>query len=114
MFMGRYRLRARAGWYCVLIGESNVAIDPAIGGYGVADIYLGEFSPHPGHPDFTNTGRVTRPLTRTTRRASTTRTARKPTFTPAGDNPPNISPTSFLPRPELLAARKTQAYRYTP
>jgi len=29
----------------VLIGESNVAIDPAIGGYGVADIYLGEFSP---------------------------------------------------------------------
>ena len=28
-----------------LIGESNVAIDPAIGGYGVADIYLGEFSP---------------------------------------------------------------------
>jgi hypothetical protein len=30
----------------VAIGESNVAIDPAIGGYGVADIYLGEFSPH--------------------------------------------------------------------
>jgi len=30
----------------VLIGESNVAIDPAIGGYGVEDIYLGEFSPH--------------------------------------------------------------------
>ena len=30
----------------MLIGESNVAIDPAIGGYGVADIYLGEFSPH--------------------------------------------------------------------
>ena len=29
--MGRYRLRARAGWYSVLIGESNVAIDPAIG-----------------------------------------------------------------------------------
>ena len=27
-------------------GESNVVIDPAIGGYGVADIYLGEFSPH--------------------------------------------------------------------
>ena len=27
---------------------SNVAIDPAIGGYGAADtsIYLGEFSPH--------------------------------------------------------------------
>ena len=44
--IGKYRLRARAGWYCVLIGESNVAIDPAIGGYGVADIYLGEFSPH--------------------------------------------------------------------
>ena len=41
----------------MVIGESNVAIDPAIGGYGVADIYLGEFSPHPGHPDFrvTNT-----------------------------------------------------------
>ncbi len=35
-------------WYSVLIGESNVlvAIDPAIGGYGAADIYLGEFSPH--------------------------------------------------------------------
>ena len=30
----------------MLIGESNVAIDPAIGGYGAADIYLGEFSPH--------------------------------------------------------------------
>ena len=30
----------------MLIGESNVAIDPAIGGYGVADIYLGELSPH--------------------------------------------------------------------
>ena len=44
--IGKYRLRARAGWYSVLIGESNVAIDPAIGGYGVADIYLGEFSPH--------------------------------------------------------------------
>ena len=29
----------------MLIGESNVAIDPAIGGYGVADIYLGEFPP---------------------------------------------------------------------
>ena len=28
-----------------MIGESNVAIDPAIGGYGAADIYLGEFSP---------------------------------------------------------------------
>ena len=35
-----------AGWYSVLMGESNVAIDPAIGGYGAADIYLGEFSPH--------------------------------------------------------------------
>ena len=32
----------------VAIGESNVAIYPAIGGYGVEDIYLGEFSPHPG------------------------------------------------------------------
>ena len=30
----------------MLIGESNVAIDPAIGGHGAADIYLGEFSPH--------------------------------------------------------------------
>ena len=30
----------------LIVGESNVAIDPAIGGYGVADIYLGEFSPH--------------------------------------------------------------------
>ena len=39
--IGKYRLRARAGWYSVLIGESNVAIDPAIGGYGVEDIYLG-------------------------------------------------------------------------
>ena len=37
---------ADIGSYSVLIGESNVAIDPAIGGYGVADIYLGEFSPH--------------------------------------------------------------------
>ena len=45
--IGKYRLRARAGWYSVLIGESNVAIDPAIGGYGVEDIYLGEFSPQP-------------------------------------------------------------------
>ena len=44
--IGKYRLRARAGWYSVLIGESNVAIVPAIGGYGVEDIYLGEFSPH--------------------------------------------------------------------
>ena len=36
----------------MLIGESNVAIDPgpAIGGYGAADIYLGEFSPHSGLP----------------------------------------------------------------
>ena len=35
-YIGKYRLRARAGWYySVLIGESNVAIDPAIGGYGV-------------------------------------------------------------------------------
>ena len=48
--MGRYRLRARAGWYSVLIGESNVAIDPAIGGYGAADIYLGEFSPQKAAP----------------------------------------------------------------
>ena len=48
--MGRYRLRARAGWYSVpvLRGGSNVAIVPAIGGYGVEDIYLGEFSPHAG------------------------------------------------------------------
>ena len=46
------QLRAGPGWYSVLIGESNVAIDPAIGapagrGYGAADIYLGEFSPPP-------------------------------------------------------------------
>ena len=33
-YIGTYRLRARAGRYSVLIGESNVAIDPAIGGYG--------------------------------------------------------------------------------
>ena len=46
--IGKYQLRAHAGRYSVLIGESNVAIDPAIGGYGVADIYLGEFSPHYG------------------------------------------------------------------
>ena len=26
--------------------SGNVAIDPAIGGYGVADIYLREFLPH--------------------------------------------------------------------
>ena len=48
--IGKYRLRARAGWYSVLIGESNVAIVPAIGGYGGEDIYLGpgefKFSPH--------------------------------------------------------------------
>ena len=31
----------------VAIGESNVAIYPAIGGYGVEDIYLGEFSSSP-------------------------------------------------------------------
>ena len=48
--IGKYRLWARAGRYSVLIGESNVAIDPAIGGYGAADIYLGEFSPHPPLP----------------------------------------------------------------
>ncbi len=46
--IGKYRLRERAGWYCVLIGESNVAIDLAIEGYGVEDIYLGEFSPQEG------------------------------------------------------------------
>ena len=33
------------------MGESNVAIDPAIGGYGAADIYLGEFSPQCGIRD---------------------------------------------------------------
>ena len=32
--IGKYRLWACAGWYSVLIGESNVAIDPAIEGYG--------------------------------------------------------------------------------
>ena len=41
---------AHDGWYSVLIGESNVAIVPAIGGYGGEDIYLGpgefKFSPH--------------------------------------------------------------------
>ena len=47
--IGKYRTRARVGRYSVLIGESNVAIDPAIGGYGVADIYLGEFSPQYGY-----------------------------------------------------------------
>ena len=42
-----YHWQPQAEWYSVLIvGESNVAIDPAIGGYGAADIYLGEFSPH--------------------------------------------------------------------
>ena len=46
--IGKYQLRAHAGRYSMVIGESNEAIDPAIGGYGVADIYLGpgEFSPH--------------------------------------------------------------------
>ena len=29
----------------MLRGESNVAIVPVMGGYGVGDIYLGEFSP---------------------------------------------------------------------
>ena len=53
--IGKYR---RLGH--VLIGESNVAIDPAIGGYGVADsppadtIYhhddLGEFPPQSAGP----------------------------------------------------------------
>ena len=28
----------------MLIGESNVAIDPAIGGYGVDDIYFSDIS----------------------------------------------------------------------
>ena len=50
--IGKYRLRARAGWYCVLIGESNVAIDPAIGGYGVEDIYLGSFHQARGEHKF--------------------------------------------------------------
>ncbi len=30
----------------MLRGESNVATVPAIGGYGVEDIYLGEFLAH--------------------------------------------------------------------
>ena len=47
---GKYRLRACAGWYSVLRGESNVAIVPAIGGYGAGDIYLGEFSPQAPSP----------------------------------------------------------------
>jgi hypothetical protein len=34
----------------VLRGESNVAIVPAIGGYGAGDIYLGEFSPQAPSP----------------------------------------------------------------
>ena len=38
--IGKYR---RLGH--VLIGESNVAIVPAIGRYGVEDIYLGDVSP---------------------------------------------------------------------
>ena len=33
----------------MLIGESNVAIVPAIGGYGVENIYLREFSPQRQH-----------------------------------------------------------------
>ena len=53
--VGKYRLRARAaGWYSITVtvlrGESNVTVAtvtgilvPAIGGYGVEDIYLGEF-----------------------------------------------------------------------
>ena len=44
--IGKYR---RLGH--VLIGESNLAIVPAIGGYGVEDIYLGEFSPHLNRDD---------------------------------------------------------------
>ena len=48
--IGKYRLRACAGWYSVLRGESNVAIVPAIGGYGAGDIYLGEFSPQAPSP----------------------------------------------------------------
>ena len=73
--MGRYRLRARAGWYSVLIGESNIAIVPAIGGYGVEDIYLGEFSPQlvGAKPD-----------TATTTHAYTT--GSKLTYTLAGDS----------------------------
>ena len=40
----------RGGRYNVLRGESNVAIVPAIGGYGAGDIYLGEFSPQAPSP----------------------------------------------------------------
>ena len=60
--IGKYRLRACAGWYSVLIGESNVAIDPAIGGYGVEDIYLGdsEFSPQEVLVAFKFTGKLAR------------------------------------------------------
>ena len=52
------------GTCSVLIGASNVAIVPAIGGYGVEDIYLGEFSPTfesnwwPGWANLTVTTRV--------------------------------------------------------
>ena len=37
----------------VLIGASNVAIVPAMGGYGVEDIYLREFSPQRQHSNNT-------------------------------------------------------------
>ena len=58
-------------------GESNVAIVPAIGGYGVEDIYLGEFSPQlvGANPD-----------TATTTHAYTT--GSKLTYTLAGDSSP--------------------------
>ena len=36
----------------VLIGESNVAIVPAIGGYGVEDIYLGPRGVFTSHRDW--------------------------------------------------------------
>ena len=51
------RFAHQAPGLSVLIGESNVAIVPAIGGYGVEDIYLGEFSPQVVPPR----GRLCRP-----------------------------------------------------
>ncbi len=44
----------------MLRGESNVATVPAIGGYGVEDIYLGEFLAHcaPGRLPKTEQARI--------------------------------------------------------
>ena len=68
----------------MLIGESNVAIDPAIGGYGVADIYLGEFSPHSPLPGTQAGSSANLPFEGAARgdrhAASRTRTSREPGF----------------------------------